>query len=112
MELPDDALGRNSWCSFLCFDLREWEGVIQNAGVSLCWSVLHAGANNYPWSTRQRNSYDVELPDDAQDAEYLQQLQQWLPELLQRHHPELVFYQSGVDALQEDSFGRWAVATP
>jgi acetoin utilization deacetylase AcuC-like enzyme len=33
-------------------------------------------------------------------------LDEWLPSLLERHEPKLVFFQAGVDALKEDSFGR------
>jgi acetoin utilization deacetylase AcuC-like enzyme len=40
------------------------------------------------------------------DAEYLAILDEWIPSLLERHEPKLVFFQAGVDALQEDSFGR------
>ena len=37
---------------------------------------------------------------------FLEQLDHWLPRLWQEYEPGLVFYQAGVDALAQDSFGR------
>ncbi|CAI7847974.1 unnamed protein product, partial [Closterium sp. NIES-53] len=67
------------------------------------------GANNYPWRSKRRSDYDVELPDDMGDAAYLALLQEWLPRLFDQHRPSLVIFQAGVDALKEDSFGRLAM---
>ncbi|CAI5968643.1 unnamed protein product [Closterium sp. NIES-64] len=67
------------------------------------------GANNYPWRSKRRSDYDVELPDDTGDAAYLSLLEQWLPKLFEHHRPSLVMFQAGVDALKEDSFGRLAM---
>lgn len=72
------------------------------------WQSVGAGAKNWPWSTRRTSTYDVALPDDCADDEYLGQLEHWLPLLFARHQPELVFFQAGVDALKQDKFGRWA----
>ncbi|CAI5478409.1 unnamed protein product [Closterium sp. Yama58-4] len=67
------------------------------------------GANNYPWRSKRRSDYDVELPDDTGDAAYLALLHEWLPKLFDQHRPSLVIFQAGVDALKEDSFGRLAM---
>ncbi|CAI5473026.1 unnamed protein product [Closterium sp. Yama58-4] len=67
------------------------------------------GANNYPWRSKRRSNYDIELPDDTGDAAYLALLQEWLPRLFDQHRPSLVIFQAGVDALKEDSFGRLAM---
>ena len=67
-----------------------------------------AGEKNYPWSTRQENTYDVGLPDDTGDEAYLEALSTWLSRLWDDHNPQLVFFQAGVDALKHDSFGRCA----
>ncbi|XP_024531872.1 uncharacterized protein LOC112346644 [Selaginella moellendorffii] len=64
------------------------------------------GANNYPWRTRMKSDYDVDLPDKTGDEEYVSILKDWLDKLFQIHSPGLVFFQAGVDALREDSFGR------
>ena len=53
-----------------------------------------------------RSDYDVDLPDDTGDETYLAHLNKWLPYLFSTYHPKLVFYQAGVDALAEDTFGR------
>jgi acetoin utilization deacetylase AcuC-like enzyme len=68
------------------------------------------GAGNYPWKTKMRSDHDVDLPDDTDDDAYLSTLQTWLPFLFDTYRPALVFYQAGVDALREDSFGRLAMS--
>jgi acetoin utilization deacetylase AcuC-like enzyme len=68
------------------------------------------GEKNYPWRTKTRSTYDVDLADDTGDAAYLAQLGEWLPRLFATHAPQLVFYQAGVDALREDALGRLAMS--
>ena len=80
-------------------NLMAWGGA-----ASACCSA--AGENNYPWKTRMTSTYDVGLPDATADHEYLRILADWLPRLLDRHRPQLAFFQAGVDAMQDDSFGR------
>ena len=53
-----------------------------------------------------KSTYDIEMPDGTEDAQYLRLLEQWLPVLFERHSPQLVFFQAGVDAMVKDSFGR------
>lgn len=64
---------------------------------------LH-GSNNFPFR-KQRSSIDVDLPDGAGDAEYLAALDAVLPRV-SAFAPEIIFYQSGVDALAGDRLGR------
>jgi acetoin utilization deacetylase AcuC-like enzyme len=64
---------------------------------------LH-GANNFPFR-KQRSRIDVELPDKTGDAQYLDALRTVLPRVWE-FEPELVFYLSGVDALESDVLGR------
>ena len=68
------------------------------------------GAKNYPWRTKMRSTYDVDLADGTGDEEYLAQLATWLPRLFDAHSPQLVFYQAGVDALSGDALGRLAMS--
>jgi len=68
------------------------------------------GANNYPWRSKMRSTYDVDLPDDTGDEEYLATLNDWLPRLFATHKPRLVFFQAGVDALKGDKMGRLALS--
>ncbi|KAG0568948.1 hypothetical protein KC19_6G054300 [Ceratodon purpureus] len=67
------------------------------------------GAGNYPWKTKTKSNYDIGLPDNTGDEHYLATLAEWLPHLIELHDPSLVFFQAGVDALKEDSFGRLAM---
>ena len=64
---------------------------------------LHAG-NNFPFRKRP-SDIDIELPDGTGDEEYLKTLQSILPRVID-FGPEIVFYQSGVDPLAEDTLGR------
>jgi acetoin utilization deacetylase AcuC-like enzyme len=65
---------------------------------------LHA-RHNYPLQ-KERSSLDVELDDRAGDAELLAALDATLPAALDRHAPDVAFYQAGVDALHADRLGR------
>jgi acetoin utilization deacetylase AcuC-like enzyme len=65
------------------------------------------GENNFPFR-KQRSRIDIALADGTGDAEYLRQLQQVLPEVT-AFRPEVIFYQSGVDALVGDRLGRLAL---
>lgn len=65
------------------------------------------GKNNFPFR-KQFSKMDVDLPDGAGDADYLAAL----PAVLERaagFHPDLIFYQSGVDGLASDKLGRLAL---
>ena len=64
------------------------------------------GDRNYPWKTRMMSDYDIALPDECEDGEYLKALKESLPKVFERHRPFLVYFQAGVDALKADSFGR------
>jgi acetoin utilization deacetylase AcuC-like enzyme len=64
---------------------------------------LH-GARNFPFR-KQRSKIDVELADQTGDEEYLRALDQALPQVW-AFKPEIVFYLSGVDALESDVLGR------
>lgn len=66
------------------------------------------GRDNFPFR-KQTSDMDVALPDNAADEEYLQELHNALPRAFE-HQPDLVFYQSGVDALASDRLGRLQVS--
>lgn len=63
---------------------------------------LHS-ARNFPFR-KQKSTLDVELPDATGDTAYLSALETALPCVWQ-FHPQLVFFQSGVDALITDTLG-------
>jgi acetoin utilization deacetylase AcuC-like enzyme len=60
--------------------------------------------SNYPWRSRRKSTYDVPLPDDISDEDYLSLIQSWLLRLVDLS-PELVIYQAGVDVLAQDALG-------
>jgi acetoin utilization deacetylase AcuC-like enzyme len=68
---------------------------------------IHAGSN-YPLS-KTRGSLDVALPDHTGDDAYLATLDTHLGSALERHAPDVVFYQAGVDGLAGDRLGRLAL---
>ncbi len=63
------------------------------------------GRTNYP-AQKERSSLDVELEDGVGDEDYLALLDQHVPAALDAHAPDFVLYQSGVDPLHTDRFGR------
>lgn len=65
------------------------------------------GENNFPFR-KQRSRIDIALPDGTGDNEYLAHVRHLLPEVLE-FRPDVIFYQSGVDALAGDRLGRLAL---
>ena len=63
------------------------------------------GERNYP-AQKMRSSLDIGLPDGVGDDEYLQRLQDALPQLLRGFSPEVIFYLAGVDVMAGDRYGR------
>lgn len=63
------------------------------------------GRKNYPFK-KENSSLDIELEDGTGDEEYLGLLKKILPELIYKHNPEFIFYQSGVDILSTDKLGK------
>ncbi len=68
---------------------------------------LH-GRDNFPFR-KQVSRVDVGLPDGTGDDAYLAALADVLPMAFEEFGPEIVFFQSGVDALGSDKLGRLAL---
>ena len=66
------------------------------------------GAGNFPFR-KQQSAIDIELSDRTGDDEYLRRLEEVLPRVF-AFGPQIVFYQSGVDALAGDKLGRLALS--
>jgi acetoin utilization deacetylase AcuC-like enzyme len=66
------------------------------------------GAKNYPLH-KEKSDLDIAMPDGTEDDEYLKKLKSILPELIEQTHPDLIFFQSGVDVLKSDKLGRLAL---
>ena len=65
------------------------------------------GRHNFPFR-KQQSDIDMDLPDGTSDEQYLAALKTVLPRVVE-FGPEIVFYQSGVDALEGDRLGRLAL---
>lgn len=63
------------------------------------------GAHNYPFK-KEKSDWDIPLADGTSDSLYLQLLEDALPKLVEKVRPDLVCYQSGVDILATDKFGK------
>jgi acetoin utilization deacetylase AcuC-like enzyme len=68
---------------------------------------IHA-RNNFPFR-KQDGDIDVDLPDATGDVEYLAALERVLPSAFE-FAPDIVFYQSGVDALASDRLGKLSLS--
>jgi len=67
------------------------------------------GAKNYP-VRKETSNLDIGVPDKIEDREYLTLLYNTLPRLIQEVEPDIIFYQSGVDILENDKLGRLRVS--
>ena len=63
------------------------------------------GQKNYPFR-KEKSDLDIGLPDGTTDRVYLTALEETLPELIQIHQPDFIFYLCGVDVLGTDKLGR------
>lgn len=87
----------------------------QGNGTAVCFQndpsvftlSVHA-ERNYPLK-KERSSLDVGLEDKAEDGDYLEALEPALDTAF-ASKPDLVFYNSGVDILHNDRFGRLEVS--
>src|SRR3954451_19853439 len=90
-------------------DVHQGDGtaaILENDADVLTVSV-HA-ENNFPFH-KQRSRIDIALPDGTGDDEYLSRVAEVLPAVAE-FHPEIVFYQSGVDGLADDRLGRLSLS--
>lgn len=99
------ARGENRRVAVIDLDVHQGDGTAHFfEGDPLVFTLSMHGANNFPFRKR-RSRLDVELADKTGDAEYLRALEQALG-WVWAFQPEIVFYLSGVDALESDVLGR------
>ncbi|MFN3315461.1 MAG: histone deacetylase [Raineya sp.] len=67
------------------------------------------GEKNYPLH-KEKSDLDIPLPDGIDDTAYLKILYENLPQLIDTHKPDFIFYISGVDILENDKLGRLGVS--
>jgi acetoin utilization deacetylase AcuC-like enzyme len=60
---------------------------------------------NYP-AVKPPSDRDVGLDSGTEGGPYLAALRRYVPEILERHQPELVAYVAGADAYEQDQLGR------
>lgn len=61
--------------------------------------------DNYP-VRKERSDLDIALPAHTGDIQYLSILYSVIPELIKTVNPDILFYQSGVDILENDRLGK------
>ncbi|GEO08020.1 histone deacetylase family protein [Segetibacter aerophilus] len=66
------------------------------------------GQQNYPFH-KEQSDLDIPLADGIGDVQYLNILSETLPQLINQVRPNFCFYQSGVDILETDKFGKLKV---
>ena len=89
-------------------DVHQGDGTASMcAGDETVMTVSVHGRNNFPFR-KQRSALDVELDDGAGDGEFLAGVGQAL-EHAGTVGADMVFYQSGVDALASDRLGKLSV---
>jgi len=64
---------------------------------------------NY-FSEKQESDLDIELPPGCTDETYLMTLHHWLGRLQREVECDLIFFQAGVDVLEADRLGRFALS--
>ena len=102
------AAGRFRRAAVLDLDVHQGDGTAAIFGEdSEVFTVSLHGGNNFPFR-KQRSSIDVDLADGAGDHEFLASLASVLP-AIRTFRPDILFYQSGVDALAGDRLGRLAL---
>jgi acetoin utilization deacetylase AcuC-like enzyme len=101
--LRDCAIGR---AAVVDCDVHQGNGTaaIFRAEPSVFTFSMH-GANNFPFR-KETSDLDVTFDDGAGDDEYLAALARHLPEVLDGHRPDIVFYLAGADPYEGDRLGR------
>jgi acetoin utilization deacetylase AcuC-like enzyme len=64
---------------------------------------------NYP-AWKPPSDLDVGLDDRTPDASYLAALERHLPDIVERHRPEIAFYLAGADPFEHDQLGGLALS--
>ncbi|MCH2206004.1 MAG: histone deacetylase [Lentisphaerales bacterium] len=67
------------------------------------------GARNYP-TQKMVSDLDIALPCKTEDEAYLKILKETLPQLIKPNKPDIVFYQAGVDVMENDKFGKLSLS--
>lgn len=87
-------------------DVHQGNGTaaIFSGDLSVFTFSMH-GDKNFPFK-KEVSDLDVPLADGTGDDEYLSLLRTHLPDVLNRHQPDFVFYLAGADPFEGDRLGR------
>ncbi|HKK10714.1 MAG TPA: hypothetical protein VJ939_07735, partial [Bacteroidales bacterium] len=66
------------------------------------------GAKNYPLH-KEQSDLDIGLSGDISDVDYLNLLKKNYYYLVEKVKPDIIFYQSGVDILENDRLGKLSI---
>ena len=75
------------------------------AGDETVFTFSMHGEKNFPFR-KETSDLDVALADGTGDDDYLELLRSHLPQVLNRHQPDFVFYLAGADPYEGDRLGR------
>lgn len=105
-------LDKKSIRQALVIDLDVHQGngtaqIMQNEDRVFTFSVH--GKNNYPLK-KENSDLDIELEDLTNDEVYLQIISEYVPKLIEKVKPDIVYYIAGADILATDKFGRLSVS--
>ncbi len=106
VAMRDHGVGR---VLVLDLDVHQGDGtaVIFADDPRVFTASVHCAAN-FPFRKAQ-SDLDVALPAGTGDEAFLEAVSRILPDLIDRHRPDLLIYQAGVDGLEEDQLGKWAL---
>ena len=76
-----------------------------SAAIRPVFTFSMHGDKNFPFK-KEVSDLDVPLADGTGDDEYLSLLRAHLPDVLNRHQPDFVFYLAGADPFEGDRLGR------
>lgn len=99
------ATGKAKKVLVLDCDVHQGDGTIafcegRNDIVPVSWHC----EENYP-SIKKTEGINISIPKGADDTVYLDILKKTLPNILQEHQPDFVFYDAGADVHQDDRLG-------
>lgn len=63
------------------------------------------GKTNYPFK-KETSDLDIAFNDHTNDTEFLQTIATVIPQLIETHKPDFIFYLAGVDILASDKLGK------
>ncbi|MFW6020336.1 MAG: histone deacetylase, partial [Bacteroidales bacterium] len=91
-------------------DVHQGNGTaaIFNDNSSIFTFSMH-GAHNYPLR-KEKSDMDIALDDGTTDGDYLLALERILPPLIEKVKPDFIFFQAGVDALNQDQLGKLSLS--